>query len=162
MAWYEVIPNVQPRAQRTTAECWLACLEMLFVWKGKDPTKICDLIDEKTSLDSDYLRKNGILPSECLEVAKALGLRWSGGGDIAANVLEGALKAHGPYFAGGAWRMNLSHAILLTAVNTDTDKIKYINPMEPSGQETTATMKWFNDNRGVVWKQSGSGFLYWQ
>jgi hypothetical protein len=134
---------------------------MLFVWKGKDASTICGLIDAKTSLDSDDLKKNGILPSECYTVAKALGLRWSGGGDIEADVLEGALKSHGPYFAGGAWRMKLSHIILLTAVNKDTDKIKYINPMEPSGQETTATIQWFNDNRGTAWKQSTSGFLYW-
>jgi hypothetical protein len=161
MAWYTVKPSVQARAQRTSAECWLACLEMLFTWKGKDETRICDVIDQKTSLDSDYLKKNGIAPSECYEVAKALGLRWSGGGDIAADVLEGALKQHGPYFAGGAWRMHKSHAILLTAVDKDQDKIKYINPMEPSGQETTATIDWFNDNRGSAWKQSASGFLYW-
>ena len=54
MAWYTVKPSVQARAQRTSAECWLACLEMLFTWKGKDETRICDVIDQKTSLDSDF------------------------------------------------------------------------------------------------------------
>jgi hypothetical protein len=38
MAWYEVKPAVQARMQRTTAECWLACLEMLYDWKSKDAT----------------------------------------------------------------------------------------------------------------------------
>jgi hypothetical protein len=76
-------------------------------------------------------------------------------------VLEDALKDHGPYFAGGQWRMNKSHAILLIAVDKDQDKIKYINPMEISGKPTTAPLSWFNDNRGAAWKQSGSGFMYW-
>jgi hypothetical protein len=57
--------------------------------------------------------------------------------------------------------MNKSHAILLIAVDKDQDKIKYLNPMEISGQPTTATIQWFNDNRGAAWKQSGSGFMYW-
>jgi hypothetical protein len=134
---------------------------MLFDWKGKDTSTICGLIDAKTTLDSDFLKKNGILPSECLQVAKALGLRWSGGGDIEADVLEGALKQHGPYFAGGSWRMGLSHIILIIAVDKDADKLKYINPMEPSGKPTPAPLSWFNDNRGKAWKDSGSGFLYW-
>jgi hypothetical protein len=147
--------------QRDAAQCWLACLEMMFVWKKKDETKICDLIDAKTGLDSDFLKKNGILPSECMEVAKALGLQWSGGGDIEADVLDRALKGHGPYFAGGQWSQKQAHAILLTGVNTDADKLQFINPMEPSGQPTPGTFQWFNDHRGTAWKQSGSGFLYW-
>jgi hypothetical protein len=101
MAWYEVKPAVQPRMQRT-AECWLACLEMLYDWKSKDTTTICDLIDQKTSLDSAYLKQNGILPSECLEVAKALGLRWSGGGDIEGCSRRGS---QGPRSLFCRWRM---------------------------------------------------------
>jgi hypothetical protein len=159
---YEVSPKVQPRNQPTPATCWLSCLEMLFVWKKKDPSTICDLIDQKTELFSSQLCQYGIDPSECGPVAKALGLQWTGGGDIAADVLSQALKTHGPYWIGGQWYMHRSHAIVLTGVDPDTNKIRYINPYNNlSLTDSPGTLGWLNDNRGDVWKQSESGLMYW-
>jgi hypothetical protein len=162
MAVYEVSPKVQPRNQPNGSTCWLSCLEMLFEWKKKDPSTICDLIDQNTELFSSQLCKYGIAPEECKVVAKALGLQWTGGGDIGRDTLYQALKSRGPYWIGGQWYLHRSHAIVLTAADPNSDNIRYINPFNNfSLTDSPGTLGWLNDNRGEAWKQSDSGLMYW-
>ncbi|MEP6922887.1 MAG: papain-like cysteine protease family protein [Pyrinomonadaceae bacterium] len=158
---YKVSPDVQPRNQPTSACCWLTCLEMLFEWKKKDTSQILSTMDKSPNLFPYYMRDNGIAPGECKETAKALGLRWAGDGEIDAQVLENALKAHGPYWVAGMWMKNFSHVIVVTGVNVITQEIKYINPWQNFDlSESSGNMSWLNA-RGDIWKNCDGSLMYW-
>lgn len=168
MAMYKVSPAVTPRRQQNSSTCWLACLEMLFIWKNakgdtsKDHTKICDLIDKADDLFSSIMLEKGLDTSECKSTARALGLKWSGGGDIPGYILLDLLKAHGPIWIGGQWYMNRSHAIVITGVDPDEGKIRYINPYQNLDlSDSPGTLSWLNDNRGSAWKPCEAGLMYW-
>src|SRR5215204_3155691 len=180
MGLITVSPNVTPRNQQFSTTCWLASLEMLFDWKwrkedknrddknknkdGKteeEQWKILEKMDASKDLYPYYMKNNGISPGECKETAKMLGLRWSGDGEITADILAAMLPVHGPLWVAGMWRQNHSHVIVVTGVDKDGGKIRYVDPWKNySLTESPGTIPWLND-RGDVWKNCDASVMYW-
>lgn len=161
MGWSKCSPDVKPRTQPTSTTCWYSCLQMLFEWKGKDTASIISTMDSSPNLFPDYMLKNGIAPSECKETAKSLGMRWAGDGELDAGYFAEAIKKNGPYWVAGMWRKGFSHVIVVTAVDPDQGKIKYVDPwMNHDLSESNGTMSWLND-RGKIWKETDGSLIYW-
>lgn len=161
MSMYKVSPPVAPRNQPTSTTCWYTCLQMLFEWKKKDPSKLIPTMDTSPDLFPYYMLENGIAPSECKPTAKVLGLGYAGDGDTYPDVLANALKSHGPYWVAGMWTKNYSHVIVVTGCDPDTGAIKYINPWcNYDLSESIADVDWLNA-RGKVWKSTLGSMMYW-
>lgn len=161
-------PDVQPRRQEKGTNCWLTCLEMLFQWKRdkgdttKDPSSICSSIDRSPNLWSQYMVENGIAPYECRETARLLGLQAAGDGEIYADTLETVLKQKGPIWIAGRWYNNCDHVIVITGVDVQQGKVKFINPWRNySLQESNGTISWLNE-RGSQWKSCDASVMYWK
>ena len=168
MAMIKVSPEVTPRNQPFSTCCWLTSLEMLFEWKflkddkTKDAAKILETMDKSKDLYPYYMKNNGIAPRECKETAKALGLRWSGDGDFTADILADMLPVYGPLWVAGMWRANSSHVIVVTGVDKEAGKIRYIDPWENySLSDSPGTISWLN-SRGDVWKGCDASVMYWR
>jgi hypothetical protein len=167
MGMVNVSPNVTPQNQPFSTCCWLTCLEMMFEWKRiagddkKDFTKILTLMDASKDLYPYYMKNNGISPRECKETAKMLGLRWSGDGEITADILADMLPVRGPLWVAGMWRKGSSHVIVVTGVDRESGKIRYIDPWENySLTDSPGTISWLN-GRGDVWKNCDASVMYW-
>ncbi len=167
MGMFNVSPAVRPRSQEWSTCCWLTCLEMMFEWKrnqgdkSKDPSKILELMDASPNLFPYYMRDAGIAPGECKETAKMLGLRWSGDGEIYAEVLSDLMTRSGPLWVAGMWRKGSSHVIVVTGVDRDSGKIKYVDPWENNDlSQSNGTISWLN-SRGQLWKSCDASVMYW-
>src|SRR5262245_34279446 len=160
---FKVSPTVNPRNQRLSSTCWLTCLQMMFEWKGKDASedKILAAMDASPNLFPYYMRDAGIAPGECKDTAKMLGLRWSGDGEIEADVLYDLMTQRGPIWIAGMWRRGSSHVLVVTGVDKDAGKIRYVDPWENySLEDSPGTLDWLN-NRGDVWKNCDASVMYW-
>jgi len=162
-----VSPDVTPRNQEFSTTCWLASLEMIFDWKWRkhrktdQDWKILEKMDASKDLYPYYMKGNGISPRECKETAKMLGLRWSGDGEITADILAAMLPVHGPLWVAGMWRQNHSHVIVVTGVDKEAGKIRYIDPWKNySLTDSPGTIPWLND-RGDVWKNCDASVMHW-
>jgi ABC-type bacteriocin/lantibiotic exporter with double-glycine peptidase domain len=163
MGMFRVSPEVSPRNQRLSTTCWLTCLQMMFEWKNKDASedKILAKMDASPNLYPYYMRDAGISPGECKETAKMLGLRWSGDGEIEASVLYDLMVQRGPIWIAGIWRRGYSHVMVVTGVDKDSEKIRYIDPWENfSLSDSGGTVGWLS-NRGDVWKNCDASIMYW-
>lgn len=163
MGMYKVSPAVNPRNQRLSTTCWLTCLQMIFEWKGKDASEdnILTKMDASPNLFPYYMRDAGISPGECKETAKMLGLRWSGDGEIEASVLHDLMVQRGPIWIAGIWRRGYSHVLVVTGVDKDGGKIRYIDPWENYGlTDSPGTVSWLS-SRGDVWKSCDASIMYW-
>jgi ABC-type bacteriocin/lantibiotic exporter with double-glycine peptidase domain len=163
MGMFRVSPAVSPRNQRLSTTCWLTCLQMMFEWKGKDASEggILQKMDTSPNLYPYDMRDAGIAPGECKETAKMLGLRWSGGGDIAADVLYDSISQHGPIWIAGSWRKGQSHVLVVSGVDKDSGQIRYVDPWENySLSDSSGTVTWLS-NRGDVWKNCDASVMYW-
>lgn len=168
MAILKTTPEVKPLNQAKSTTCWLACLEMMFQWKKdkgdatKDKTKICSIIDEKTEYFSDDLVKKGIAPGECAPIAKAFGMIPTGAGDYTSAILYDLFSKKGPLWVGGMWLEGMAHAIVITGVDPDSDKISIINPWKNYDlSESPRTISWLNA-RGSLWKSYEGSVMYWK
>ncbi|MGA9994600.1 MAG: papain-like cysteine protease family protein [Pyrinomonadaceae bacterium] len=163
MGMFKVSPTVNSRNQRLSTTCWLTCLQMMFEWKGKDSSEdtILSKMDASPHLYPYYMRDAGIAPGECKETAKMLGLRWSGDGEISADILHDLMAKRGPIWIAGIWRRGYSHVMVVTGVNKETGAIRYIDPWENySLSDSPGTVTWLN-NRGDVWKSCDASVMYW-
>jgi hypothetical protein len=158
----KVSPAIQPLNQAKSTTCWLASLEMLFKWKSKDKTKICSLIDEKTDYWADDLIMNGLHPSECMQVARALGMQPTGAGNYTREILYDLVWRKGPLWVGGMWLENMSHAVVITGVDPDSDKISIVNPWRNYAlEEEERNIFWLNA-RGNFWKSYEGSVMHWR
>jgi hypothetical protein len=168
MAMYRVTPAVKPLNQAKSTTCWLASLEMMFQWKNdkgdvsKKKSQICSLIDEKTPYWADDLVMKGIHPSECSDVARALGLQPTGAGDYTPEILHDIVSKRGPVWVGGMWLEGMSHAIVVTACDPADGRIKIVNPWRNYDlTESPRTISWLNA-RGSFWKSYEGSVMYWK
>lgn len=159
MAWQNVHPEVVNIPQPNASTCWLACLQMLFVWKGKDPGEVMQKLNADPNIFPDYWLSNGVAPDNCLTIARCLGLGCAGDGDADAAVLANALKMHGPYWVAGEWKKGYAHVKVVVGCDTQGNSVKLINPWNPIDPVDYATIDGFN-NRGDRWKVFGT-FMYW-
>ena len=159
MAWTNVYPEVINIPQPTVSTCWLACMQMLFVWKGKDPAEVYQKLNADPNIFPDYWLENGVSPDNCLQMGRCLGTSWAGDGDVDADVLATALKKHGPYWVAGEWKKGYAHVKVVIGCDPVGGMVKLINPWNPSDPVDFSTIAAFN-NRGDKWKVLGS-FLYW-
>lgn len=167
MGMFKVSPEVKPRSQPFSTCCWLTCLKMMFEWKHdkndktKNPEKILEIMDAAPSLWPYEMEKSGIAPGECKDTARILGLRWSGDGEIEANVLADMMPVSGPLWVAGMWRKGSSHVIVVTGVDKESGKVTYIDPWENySLTESSGPVSWLN-SRGPVWKNCDASIMYW-
>ncbi len=164
---YKVNPKVTPMTQRLPTCCWLTSLLMMFQWKSakggsaKSEDEILTAMDASPHLFPYYMRDSGIAPGECKETAKMLGLRWSGDGEFTSEILADMLKNYGPLWIAGKWYQNYSHVIVVTGCETETGKVKYCDPLEPSGSESNGTISWLN-SRGGTWKSCDASVMYFR
>ena len=158
----KVNPPVKPRNQVLSSCCWLTCLEMLFVWKGKNPYTILDSMDQSPNLFAHYMKDNGIDADECKETAKMLGLRWSGNTPkLDINILQNLLQAHGPLWIAGKFSRAFDHVIVLTGVEPETGRITIVNPFRNNDlTESPQTIDWLQD-RGYPWTSCDASIMYW-
>lgn len=160
-------PDVKPVNQPTKASCWYACFRVLFQWKqdkgdtSKDPDKILEMMDKSPNL-YPYMMKDswGIDAGECRETARYLGLKAAGDGEIDASVLAEVIKTHGPVWVAGNWGSG-SHVIVVTSVDPEDGRIRYINPYQNVGlKDSAGTVSWLNE-RGSTWKNCDASVMYW-
>ena len=104
MSWSNVHPEVVNIPQPSASTCWLACLQMLFVWKGRDPGEVMQKLNADPDIFPDYWLSNGVAPDNGRTIARCLGLGCAGDGDADAGVLARALKTYGPYWVAGEWK----------------------------------------------------------
>lgn len=168
MAMFKVSPDVRPRNQAKSTNCWLSCFEMMFQWKrekgdaSKNPAQICDLIDRSPNLWSDYMTTHGIATYECREAGRMLGMICAGDGEIYAEHLHQVLKYYGPVWIAGRWYLNCDHVIVVTGCDPATGKIKFVNPWKNvSLEESSGTIGWLNQ-RGSEWKSCDASVMYWR
>lgn len=159
MAWTNVTPEVPYVSQPTVSVCWLACLKMLFLWKGKSADEPYQKLDADPNIFPDYWLEHGVSPDNCLQIGRCLGLSWAGDGDADIEVLANALRTHGPYWVAGEWKKGYAHVKVVTGVDVAGKMVKMLNPWNPSDNTDFASIDKFND-RGDRWKVNGS-FLYW-
>jgi hypothetical protein len=159
MGWVNVQPDVPFVAQPTASICWLACLQMLYLWKGKGKSEPLDTLNADPNVWPDYWLENGIAPENCLTIARCLGLGRAGDGDADIGALANALKTHGPYWVVGEWKKNSPHVKVITGVDVAANQIKLLNPWNPIDNTDFNSIEDFN-NRGTRWKVLGS-FMYW-
>ncbi len=163
MPTVRVSPKVTPIVQDFATTCWLACFQMLYQWKNKDKNKVWDLLDNSPGPYANpwQMYYDGIGSTDLLPAAKALSLRWGGGGELDIELLAKHLKSVGPVWAAGCWNSQ-SHIILLTGADTDTNEVFYLNPWRDHGgeQEQKKSMYWFNEGRGH-WLGVNGSFMYW-
>jgi hypothetical protein len=161
MALTKVSPAVVPINQPTSSTCWYVCLQMLWIWKKKDPKDILTLLNADPDLYPDYWLTNGIAPGDCRPAARALGMGCAGDGDIDAGVLARALRSHGPYWVAGMWVKGHSHVIVVTACDENSGAIRYINPWNNFDlSDSPGDIDWLN-SRGDVWKSTFGSCIYW-
>lgn len=159
MAWTNVHPEVVNIPQPTASTCWLACLQMLFVWKGKNPDEVMQKLNADPNIFPDYWLENGLAPDNGLTIARCLGMSCAGDGDADIDVLANALKTHGPYWVAGEWKKGYAHVKVIAGCDPALNQIKLINPWNPIDPVDYSSIEAFN-KRGDRWKVFGS-FIYW-
>jgi hypothetical protein len=159
MSWTNVYPEVVNIPQSTASTCWLACLKMLYVWKGKSADEPLQKLNADPNIFPDYWLDKGVGPEDCLTIARCLGLGRAGDGDADAEVLARALKTHGPYWVAGEWKKGYAHVKVVVGCDPEGDRVKLVNPWNPTDPVDYATLAGFN-NRGDRWKVFGT-FMYW-
>lgn len=159
MAWTNVHPEVTCISQPNASTCWLACLQMLYVWKGKSASEPYEKLSADPDLDPDYWKGNGVSPDNCLQIARCLGLGRAGDGDADITYMAAALKSHGPYWVAGEWKKGSPHVKVIVGCDPDLGKVKLLNPWNPIDPVDFSDIADFN-NRGARWKVLGS-FMYW-
>ena len=160
MAWTNVHPEVTTISQSDPAQCWLACLQMLYVWKGLPASEPLAKLNADPDIFPDDWLANGVSPDNCLTIAKSLKLGHAGDGDIDINYLAAALKQHGPYWAAGEYIKGRAHVKVIVGVNPEANSIKLLNPWNPIDPVDFCTQEKFNA-RGDRWKVDGS-LMYWR
>ena len=160
MAWTNVQPEVNNIPQSTPSTCWLACLKMLYVWKGKSADEPLAALNADPNIFPDEWLGTGVAPDNCLTIARCLGLGHAGDGDIDINYLGAALKQHGPYWAAGEFKKGYAHVKVIVGVNPELNQIKLINPWNPIDPVDYSSAEAFNA-RGARWKVDGS-LMYWR
>src|SRR5262245_22235499 len=101
MSWFNVHPEVVNIPQPNFSTCWLDCLQMLYVWKGRSADEPYQKLSADPNIFPEYWLSNGVAPDNCLTIARCLGLGCAGDGDVDIGVLANALKQHGPYWVAG-------------------------------------------------------------
>ncbi|HYJ91188.1 MAG TPA: papain-like cysteine protease family protein [Pyrinomonadaceae bacterium] len=159
MAWTDVTPTVIPIHQPNPSTCWLACLQMLYVWRGKTADQVLTDLNNDPDVFPDEWLSSGISPENCLTIARSLKLGCAGDGDADSDVLANALKMHGPYWVVGEWKSGSPHVKVVVGCDPAAQMVKLINPWNPIDDTDFASIDKFN-NRGARWKVFGS-FMYW-
>lgn len=162
MAAVSVSPEVTVISQATSAECWLASYQMMYVWKNKPKADVYSKLDAAEDCWPDYWKKEGIGTEDLLPAAKALGLTWGGGGKLDIEVLANYLKK-GPIWAAGAWN-SYDHVIVLTGCDDSGAQptVTYVNPYTSSDGKNiyTRTLYWFNEGLGK-WSGHAGQYQRW-
>ena len=159
MSWSYVHPEVVYIAQPNVSTCWLACLSMLYVWKGRSADEPLQQLNADPDIFPDYWVSNGLAPDNCLTIARSLGLGCAGDGDVDIDVLARAIKQHGPYWVCGEWKKGSPHVKVVTGCSPDLNQVRMFNPWNPSDPVDFASIEDCN-KRGDRWKVFGS-FMYW-
>ena len=159
MAWSLVSPEVINIPQPDGNTCWLACLQMLYVWKGKSADEPLRKLKSCDEADPELWLKSGIAPDDCTVIGRCLGLGRAGDGDADIGVLAHVLKTYGPYWAVGEWKKGYSHVKVIVGADPDLKMVKMLNPWNPIDPVDFASIDDFN-NRTVRWKVFGS-CMYW-
>ena len=93
MGFVNVQPEVPYVNQPTASICWLACLQMLYLWKGRPKSEPLDKLNADPDVWPDYWLQNGIAPENCLTIARCLGFVHAGG-EIWRRESVGAGEGH--------------------------------------------------------------------
>jgi len=163
----ECTPAVARIEQKDSATCWLAACQMLYKWKGLKPedveTKLAASTDERVDLEL-WLRA-GIDHDDAVPLAKALDLKWGGGGKLEAWQFSDAIRRWGPLLAIGTWN-SYSHVVVVSAAEETDDegkktnhKLKITNPYPGTGVQDRNVM-WFNEGLGH-WCGVNGHYMHW-
>ena len=159
MSWTNVHPEVTNIPQTDPAQCWLACLQMLYVWKGRSAAEPLEKLNADPNIFPDAWLSGGVSPDNCLQIGRALGLGVGGGGDVDIAYLAAALKQKGPYWVAGEFIKGRAHVKVVVGADPERNQIKFINPWNPIDPVDFCTIEKFN-GRGERWKVFGT-LLYW-
>jgi hypothetical protein len=183
---YELVaPPVGMIQQINNATCWLASCRMMYKWKNPSYKPVFDEVDDpelNNRPQDEVLRKlydkaqsdstvdlstwmlDGIAPTDAIPLARAMGLRWGGGGKLEAWQFADAIKRWGPLLAIGGWNTR-SHVLLVTGAEktddtgTDTVHRLLLNNPWPGGMQK-ATVNWYNNGMGIWTNVSGQN-MHW-
>ncbi len=168
MGMYKVTPDVEAECQSTGAACWYSGLRMLFKWKyakgdkSKDCSTILSTLDESPVLYPYEMKdKWGIDVGECRLVARMLGLRATGDGELDAGAMAEVLKTHGPVWVAGNWGRG-NHVIVVTACDPDGGRLRVVNPYQNYGGTDQPMSIAELNKRGDLWKQCDASVMYWK
>ncbi len=161
MPWTNISPKITPLNQPTTSTCWLSCLQMLYIWKGKDAGDVLKDLNADPDIFPDYWVINGVAPYNCLQIARSLKLGCAGDGEPDADVLEHAIATHGPYWVAGEWIKGSPHVQVVTGINLSTGKIRMFNPWKNYDLSETEDLFDNFKNRGKIWNSTFGSMIYW-
>ena len=144
MAWTNVHPEVMNIPQSTPATCWLACLKMIYVWKGRSADEPYEKLNADPNIFPDEWLSLGVSPDNCLTIAKSLGLGHAGDGDADITYLAAALKQHGPYWVAGEFIPGRAHVKVVGGAGPERNQVKLVNPWNPIDPVDYCTIEKFN------------------
>jgi len=178
-------PQVTMIQQKNNATCWLASCRMMYKWKYpsympvydevNDPgldnepkdavlKKLWDAANADSRVDLWTWMAAGIDTPDALPLARAMGMKWGGGGKLEAWQFADAISQWGPLLAIGSWNTR-SHVLVVTgAEQTDDEskasahKLDLKNPW-PGGMQT-GTVFWYNGGLGSWASVSGQN-MHW-
>jgi len=178
-------PQVTMIQQKNNATCWLASCRMMYKWKYpsympvydevNDPgldnepkdavlKKLWDAANADSRVDLWTWMSSGVDTSDAVPLARALGMKWGGGGKLEAWQFADAIGQWGPLLAIGSWNTR-SHVLVVTgAEQTDDEskasahKLDLKNPW-PGGMQT-GTVFWYNGGLGS-WASANGQNMHW-
>lgn len=162
--------GMTPKAQQTASLCWLTCMQMLFVWKGRDPAEIIPAL-KGAGIDTDDAMKTGLKLKDNRKAGKALGMGATGfGQSLSPYDLKERLK-QSPVWTCGKWsNANNTHIVVVTGASDST--IEYYDPWYDVGPWEVSELKsrssdWFihGNKREITGTDYALGWyqlLYWK
>jgi hypothetical protein len=118
--------GLKPMGQSFSTLCWLTCYQMMYIWKGLDPTTIESKLRGAAGVDFAGACTRGLLDDEMPGAAQALGLATvAEPGGITLAHLKVYLRVC-PLWVAGEWFQNGKHVRLL--VGAGNYHVEYFDP----------------------------------
>jgi hypothetical protein len=178
-------PPVTMIQQRNSATCWLASCRMMYRWKRPDYAPVFDEEDDPsldnepqdavlkllwnkaqvdTSVDLWTWMVSGIDTADAVPLARAMGMKWGGGGKLEAWQFADAISQWGPLLAIGSWNTR-SHVIVIAGAEqtdeTATDTTHHLLLKNPwPGGMLQGTVNWYNGGLGA-WVNASGQNMHW-
>ena len=119
--------NMTPIAQENTAACWLACYQMMYMWKGRERKSLEPTIRKAIGSGTfDDAYDNGLDKAHWPQISRALNLWPVEAHEMTMYELQWRLESFGPLLVYEDWGLGL-HVIVVTGADEDYNSFTYKN-----------------------------------